>query len=150
MFQQSGALFTHTTFIANCLSNNDYITELDNVESTLYRNIRLTDRHKGYFMDNQDWVNRERTAFEKWWGSGDDKNPYYSPMLQCWLAAKRNAMPSTYDQISSICDAYEAGYDMGCEHRNLANPYVEESQQYTAWDIGYQAGADRNPTPESE
>lgn len=43
-----------------------------------------------------------------------------------------------------ICDAYEAGYGKGQQLRNYCvNPYLETSDCYEAWQIGFDLGSKR-------
>lgn len=47
-------------------------------------------------------------------------------------------------KVFQICDAYEAGYGKGQQLRNYCvNPYLETSDCYEAWQIGFDLGSKR-------
>ena len=46
-------------------------------------------------------------------------------------------------KVFMICDAYEAGYGKGQQLRQVENPYLETSECYEAWNIGYKLGSKR-------
>lgn len=43
-------------------------------------------------------------------------------------------------KVFRICDAYESGIGTGLDGCNLRNPYIEGTDEYEAWDIGYTEG----------
>lgn len=48
------------------------------------------------------------------------------------------------DDIFKICDAYESGMGHGLEVDNLPNPYSIESDEYKAYEYGYNLGKERS------
>lgn len=49
-------------------------------------------------------------------------------------------MRTRYDELYSICIAYEQGYGKGLYNKRvITNPYVE-SDERVSWGIGYEAG----------
>ena len=43
-------------------------------------------------------------------------------------------------KVYGICVAYEQGFGHGLQRRNLGNPYPPNSDNFLAWDFGYNAG----------
>jgi hypothetical protein len=43
-------------------------------------------------------------------------------------------------EILAICTAYEQGYGHGYDCRSLKNPYKKDSDEWQAWDYGYNEG----------
>jgi hypothetical protein len=46
-------------------------------------------------------------------------------------------------KVFQICDAYEAGYGKGQQLRQCENPFLETTDCYEAWQIGYDLGKKR-------
>lgn len=54
-------------------------------------------------------------------------------------------------KVFMICDAYEAGFGKGQDHRHCDNPFLEDTECHEAWAIGYRAGFGRlKPASEAD
>ena len=52
--------------------------------------------------------------------------------------------------ILGICNAYESGYGHGYDQRNLGNPYSKLSDEWEAYDYGYNEGNRKKMDNDSE
>lgn len=71
----------------------------------------------------------------------------------CWYGACRAPAPSAdkhrFD-VFRICDAYESGIGHGLKRDGLYNPYPPASDDFRAYEIGYEEGTRRAIDDESQ
>ena len=54
------------------------------------------------------------------------------------------------EEVFYICNAYESGYGHGWDSRGLPNPYKKDSDEWQAWQYGYEEAERKRERKESE